>query len=349
MPRIRTRREPRAALGLAVLLPPALLASPAGADETPEIVVRAPWGAGDGELGRSGGDESAPVGPMSFAVGPAGEVLVLDQVNRRVARFDARGRWLGAVPVGLDTFQDLALAPGGQLVLLDRLAAQVVRVLDPDGARLAETQLLGAGIEEGGGTTALFARDDGVWVEYDHQRSVRVLDARFREPFFRAERTGRPLPDGRQGHARLAGRSAVEVWTVDPGREAVAARAELRYGGTVRRIAALAGDAQGRVVVAVHLWEEDPETFAARDERLELRVLDAALVERRRFETSPSVGAWEQFKEFEVTPEGTIWQLAFVEAGVEVRRWRQPPPASPVSNSADGSPIGGRQRVPRQM
>lgn len=319
---IESLGEARRTIRILTVLLPATLAGPAAADEAPEIVVRAAWGSGDGALGRSGGDESAPVGPMSFVVGPAGEVLVLDQVNRRVARFDPRGRWLGAVPVGLDTFQDLALAPCGQLVLLDRLVAQVVRVLDAGGALLAETPLVGPGIAEGGGTTALFARDDGVWVEYDHRRSVRVLDAQFHEPFYRAERTGRPLAGGLQGHARLAGPAAVEVWTVDPGRDVVAAQAELRYAGTVRRIAALAGDAQGRVVLAAHLWEEDPETFAARDERLEVRVLDGALVEQRRFETSPSVGAWEQFKEFEVTPDGAIWQLAFVEAGVEVRRWR---------------------------
>ncbi len=299
-----------------------LPAAPAAADEAPELVVRAAWGGGEGELGRSGGDESAPQGPMSFAVAPTGEVLVLDQVNRRVARFDARGRWLGAVPVGLDTFQDLALAPCGQFVLLDRLAAQVVRVLDAGGVVLAETQLLGFGIEEGGGTTALFSRDDGVWVEYDHRRSVRVLDAQFAEPFYRVERTGRPLVGGLQGHARLAGRAAVEVWTVDPARDVIAAQAELRFETPVRRIAALAGDAQGRVVLAAHLWNEDPETFAATDEVLELRVLDAALAERRRFSTTPSVGAWEQFKEFEVTSEGAVWQLAFVAEGVEVRRWR---------------------------
>jgi hypothetical protein len=307
-----------AAAWLAVLGP----ATPAAADGAPEVVLRAAWGSGDGELGRQGGDESAPQGPMSFAVAPSGELLVLDQVNRRVARFDPHGRWLGAVPTGLDTFQDLALAPCGQLVLLDRLAAQLVRVLAPDGAVLAETQLLGPGIEEGGGTTALFSRDDGVWVEYDHRRSVRLLDAQFGEPFYRLERTGRPLANGLQGHARLAGPAAVEVWTVDPARDVIGAQAELHYAAPVRRVAALAGDAQGRLVLAAHLWNEDPATFAVSDERLELRVLDAALAERRRFDTSPSVGAWEQFKEFEVTPDGTIWQLAFADPGVELRRWR---------------------------
>lgn len=317
-----TARGPRWTAWTSALLLVASVAAPAAADEVPEVVVRAAWGGGDGELGRSGGDESAPVGPMSFAVASSDEVLVLDQVNRRVARFDARGRWLGAVPLGLDTFQDLVLAPGGQLLLLDRLAAQIVRVLDAGGATLAETRLLGPGIEEGGGTTALFVRDDGVWVEYDHRRSVRVLDAQFAEPFYRVERTGRPLVGGLQGHARLAGPAAVEVWTVDPARDVIAAHAELRYDGPVRRIAALAGDAQGRVVVAAHLWEEHPETFLVSDERLEVRVLEAALAERRRFRTTPSVGAWEQFKEFEVTPEGAVWQLAFVAEGVEVRRWR---------------------------
>jgi hypothetical protein len=259
---------------------------------------------------------------MSFAVAPDGDVWVLDQVNSRLARFGGDGGFRGTVAIGSDTFQGLAIAPGGQLVLLDRLAARIVRVLDPDGAVLGETPLEGVGIVEGGGTTALFARDDGVWVEYDHRRSVRVLDGQWREPSFRELFAGRPVgPGAVAGEARLAGRDAVEIRTVDRESELVLAETTFRFAEPVWRIVELSGDAQGDVVLGVHLLSEGPVPgFAVAHEALVLLVLDQSLVERRRIETTPSVRTWEQFHEFEVSADGTIWQMAFVDDGVEVRR-----------------------------
>jgi hypothetical protein len=298
--------------------------APGAAWAKPEVVVRAEWGSGLGQLGRRGGDESAPEGPMSFAVTPGGEVWVLDQVNRRVVHFADDGRYLADVPIGLDTFQGLALAPSGELVLMDRLAARVVRVLSPDGAMLAEVPLEGVGIDEGGGATALFARDDGVWVEYDHSQSVRVLDAQWRAPAVRELLPGRPLgPGAMSGQARRAGPAAVELRTVDRETDLALAETTLVLAEPVWRIAELAGDAQGNVALAVHLLREDPaREFAVAYEALAVLVLDGALVERRRVVTTPSVGGWEQWKEFEIAADGTIWQMAFVAGGVEVRRWR---------------------------
>ncbi len=294
------------------------------AAEEPEIVVRADWGAGPGQLGRRDGDESAPEGPMSFAIQQDGGVRVLDQVNRRVVQFAADGRYVAEVPIGLDTFQGLAVAPSGELVLLDRLAARIVRVVAPDGAMVAETPLEGVGIAEGGGTTALFARDDGVWVEYDHTRSVRVLDAQWRAPAVREIQDGRPLGSGPlSGRARLAGRTAVELITTDRESDVVLVETTLVLAEPVWHIAELDADAQGDVALAVHLLREGPAPdFAVAYEALAVLVLDGALVERRRVVTTPSVGGWEQWKEFEVSADGAIWQLAFTSDGVEVRRWR---------------------------
>jgi len=273
----------------------AWFAAPGAAAGDPEVVVRADWGSGPGQLGRRGGDESAPEGPMSFAMEPGGEVWVLDQVNRRVVHFAADGRYLAVVPIDLDTFQGLALAPSGELVLMDRLAARIVRVLSPDGAVLAEVPLEGVGIDEGGGTTALFARDDGVWVEYDHTRSVRVLDAQWRAPVVRELLPGRPLgPGAISGQARRAGPAAVELRTVDRDSDVTLAETTLVLAEPVWRIAELAGDAQGNVALAVHLLREDPaREFAVAYEALAVLVLDGVLVERRRVVMTSSVGGWE--------------------------------------------------------
>jgi hypothetical protein len=298
-------------------------AAPAAAQEA-EVVVRAAWGPEPGQLGRRDADESAPEGPMSFVVAPAGDVWILDQVNARLVRFGADGRFEETIGIGSVTFQGLALGPGGELVLVDRLAARTVLVLASDGTRLGQVGLEGHGIPEGGGTTAVFARDDGVWIEYDHRRSVRVLDAQWRDPFYRRELPGRPVgPGAVRGVAWREAPFSVGVQLFEGEAEAPRAETELRFEEPVRRIVELAGDGQGNVVLAVHLATEDPARgWATVHEALEVLVLDAALVERRRIVTSPSAGPWEQTKELEVRGDGTIWQMAFGEAGVEVRRWR---------------------------
>jgi hypothetical protein len=311
-----------AAAALLLARPAAASPPPPAEAVRPEIVVRAPWGAGVGELGRRGGDESNPEGPMSFAVSPSRDIWVLDQVNARLVRFGADGRAAATVPLDRDTYQDVALAPWGGLVLLDRLVARTVLVLDVGGAYQTEVGLVGEGIAEGGGTTALFAGEDGVWVEYGHRRSVQVLDGRIREPPARKILAGRPLGAGVAGHARLRGPSSVEVWTTDRASDALLARTVLDFDERAARIAALGADAQGNVTTAVHDRTEDPEAdWAVVHSALVVVTLDPALVERRRFTTTPSVGAWEQFKEFEVSADGAVWQMAFVDEGVEVRRW----------------------------
>ncbi|MBI5500734.1 MAG: hypothetical protein HY907_10870 [Deltaproteobacteria bacterium] len=306
------------------VLAAAWLAASTAAAAEPEVVIRAEWGAEPGQLGKHDAAESAPEGPMSFAVAPGGDVWILDQVNRRLARFDATGRFLATLDLASETFQGLAVGPDGHLALMDRLAARVVRVLDPDGQLLGEVPLEGFGIAEGGGTTAVFARDDGVWVEYDHRRTVRVLDAQAHDPYYRRTLDGRPLGPGLvAGLARLDGPSAVNLRTVDRGTDTTLAETILRFDEPVRRLVELAGDDQGDVVLAVHLATEAPaRDHAILHEELAVLVLDAALVERRRLSATPSTGPWEQFKELEVEADGTIWQLAFLDSGVEVRRWQ---------------------------
>src|SRR5512143_3163208 len=67
-----------------------------------QIWARCSPGTGAGQLGLQGNpsrsDEDA-LGPPSFAVGPTGSLWVLDALNRRVLRFDSRGRALSAFPL----------------------------------------------------------------------------------------------------------------------------------------------------------------------------------------------------------------------------------------------------------
>jgi hypothetical protein len=311
-------------LGLAAML--ATAAAPARADEpVPAPVVLAPWGDGDGELGRRGGEEQNFEGPLAFAVAPAGELFVLDQVNRRVARWSADGAWAGATPIGSTTFEDLSLAPCGELVLLDRLVAQVVRVLALDGTVLGEAPVLGEGIPEGGGVTGVFARDDGVWLEYEHRWSVRVMDAGFAPTFYRWAVAGRP---GGPGAVHVAAErrtpDAVELWTIDRAAGQELARTTVRFAEPVDRIAGLGRDPAGCLVLAAHVLVEGPAPwFEVERSGFVVVSLGADLQEQARWTAPESHGPWEQGEVFELAADGAVWQAAFAEHGVEVRRWRR--------------------------
>ncbi|MBN1771610.1 MAG: hypothetical protein JXB32_10130 [Deltaproteobacteria bacterium] len=310
-------------LGLAAAL--AVADEPARANgSAAELVVVAPWGDGDGALGRRGGDESNFEGPPSFAVGLAGDLFVLDAVNRRAARWSADGAWLGATPLGSETFVDLAVAPGGELVLLDRLVARVVRVVTLDGTVVGEAPVEGEGIPEGGGVTGVFARDDGVWLEYEHRWSVRVMDPRFAPAFYRWAVPGRPAgPDALHVGAGRRGIDALDVWTFDREAGQELARATLRFAKPVDRIGGLGRNAAGRLMLAAHLLVEGPGPgYEVEFSGFEVVVLDAGLQERARFAAPDSEGPWEQWDAFELADDGAVWQSAFTERGVEVRRWR---------------------------
>lgn len=161
------------------------------------ILLRATWGSGPNELGRSTPSEGAPEGPMSFTVGKDGEVIVLDQVNQRIQIF-APGKDPQSIPLGKDTYQDIEVRSDGSIAVLDRLVSKSVDVLDRSGKVVASAPLVGPGVEEGGAVTAMFSREDGTWVEVNNGELVRVADA-----------SGRPDPDRPTAPGRLAAGGAM--------------------------------------------------------------------------------------------------------------------------------------------
>jgi hypothetical protein len=258
---------------------------------------------------------------MSFTVTPAGDVVVLDQANERVVRFRG-GKPVESWATGADTFQDVALLRDGRVALLDRLSLRVLRVLSPAGKALWEVGVEGPGIPEGGGVTAMVVADDGVWLEWDHAHSVRVLDAQGAPDPGRPVVRGRPLASGRlRASAWRLPPSGVEVVTVDRDTDVISAHAVMAFDDQVFRVVDLDSDGDGNVVVAVHLAAHDELGTQVVREHVVMVVLDAALREVERIRTVPSVGAWEQFKEVAVGPDGAVYQVVFLDGGVEVRRW----------------------------
>jgi hypothetical protein len=107
-----------------------------------DTIVAAAWGAGNGRLGLR-----RAIGPSAFGVGPREEIVVLDQVNRRLAAYKpgnaARPTY---VPIRfLGGEGDLAISPAGTVYVLDagrpREHVSYIRSYSSRLRPLAETRL----------------------------------------------------------------------------------------------------------------------------------------------------------------------------------------------------------------
>jgi hypothetical protein len=147
-------------------------------------------------LGRILPDEANPEAPMSFAPGADGSVVVLDQVNNRLARLDAEGNMTGSTPLTLNAPQDIAIADDGSVAVLDRLADRRVAIVDPEGREIGSLPLEGEGIPEAGGVTAVVVDGQDVYVERENGPLVLLGDLSGQPAAERTEMPGRPTRDG---------------------------------------------------------------------------------------------------------------------------------------------------------
>ena len=108
-------------------------------------VAEARWGRGAGEVGLEGGPNAPPVGGSSFDLDGNRNVVVLDQVNRRVLRWGPGSSGPMAVAVPVDgTLADLSVAPDGTMYVLEGARAGRVprlRTVDRSGRELGVTEL----------------------------------------------------------------------------------------------------------------------------------------------------------------------------------------------------------------
>jgi hypothetical protein len=130
-------------------------------------VVAATWGAGAGALGLLTGRELARIGPSAFDVDRNGNVVVLDQVNDRLARYSAEGsapRYTRIFFAGGEG--DLAVGADGTAFVLDQGAEPVVRSYSPSGAVSGTTAVDGTGadmLRSGPGGTLLHGYPGDMW------------------------------------------------------------------------------------------------------------------------------------------------------------------------------------------
>jgi len=260
---------------------------------------------------------------MGFVVDDEGRAAVLDQVNSRVVLF-SDGKQIKEIGLPAGTYQDLQLDEDGNLAVLDRLAQRSVDLFDSRGRQIGRVQLEGSGVPEGGGTTALFLRDDGVWVEVEHTRLVRVADVRGRPDPDRPQVTGRFSADGAWllSAAKEGRQSAVVlIRPADSPGDLPRLLSRVGFSLPVLHLLALESDTAGRVLLAAHLARfEEQAPFGVVEERVEAVLLGPDGVEMDRIRLEAPRGALDQFRTLRLSPDGILYHLYYDESGVSLRR-----------------------------
>lgn len=160
----------------------------------PAALFSARWGSGRGALGHARPNEGNAEGPMSFAL--AGDtIVVVDQVNGRLVRYDREGRVLGTTDVPVTT-QDVAVAADGTAISMDRLGEKTLTLTDPSGRRVGELPLTGPKVGNPGLLTGVFVDGKDVYVEKEHGALVKVGTTDGRASDDGEPLTGRPSKDG---------------------------------------------------------------------------------------------------------------------------------------------------------
>jgi len=314
---------PSPAPGRPVATPPV---KPLPAPRSPTVVVRAAWGRGPGQLGRRADPESVTEGPMSFFADGAG-LTVLDNVNARLVRFDRQGRPLATVALpGGEAAQDVARVAADRTAVLDRLRAKNVLLLADDGRALATAPLGGAGIDEPGGVTGVFADRAGrVYAEREHGAWLGLLDAGGAALPSRPALPGRPTRDGGYVSAALADRAAGTVAVRRFGADGAPVwDTVVDFGAPLLFIALLDADAAGVVYVAVHTGHERSSApYDIVDETLRIAAIDT---DGRAHAAELSLPAppprEEAFRDLSVGDDGTIYWMRRTPGGVVIEAYR---------------------------
>lgn len=320
-------RRLAAALSVAALALCAQAEEGAGPEVPAVEVVRAPIGSGEGDLAVIDSDEGWAHGPMSFAVSPAGEILVLDQLNSRIQVF-ARGARRRSIPIDGTTYVDLALSPDGGIALLDNLVKQSITLWSAAGERKGAIPLAGLFLPEPFAARGVTWVADGLWVDTG-RGWARVAD-RWGAPLDQRTRLdGQPSWDAsRVVRAEVLGEATVEVGVKVPNRSDWRTF-PVYFGELVSELLGVAVDRKRNLCVAAALGGRSRD----RVEAAELRVLDHSGKPVRRIPLVVTGRAEEVRHALRVTPDGVAYHLVIERREVVVRRYGEPGailPAVPV-------------------
>lgn len=313
-----TERQP----SVPVASPPAAPSPALAARRDARRVVAVPWGTQAGALGHEVPAEGAPQGPMSFAVDASGKIHALDTVNGRITILDP-GRPARSVPLPSVTIDDLDLTEDGGYVVVDRHVGKVVHFLSAQGKERGRVELVGEGVPQPGLVTALFARGDGVWVEVEHRRLVRVADRHGAAAERRAVVPGRFTADGKGLLAAARQGATARVTALSPSLQA-RTLGEVSFPLPVAVLTALEGQQDGGVIVGAVLHrDEDTAPFRTAEVRHLVVGLGPDGAERWRSELPVDEGPEENLRPVRLGLDGALYGMVFRKEGVEF--WKVTP------------------------
>lgn len=279
------------------------------------------WGAGQDQVGRTTPEEASPEGPSSLVADKDGHVYVLDRVNTRLVRFDG-GKPTATIALPDGVYMDVDLEADGGFVLLRQGTSPALVFVDSQGTPRGEVSLVQPGLEQPSMITAIFARTDGVWVEYDDAYMIRV-----------AAPTREALTEfyAVSGRFNGTGTGALRTEIVD---NAVVMHlqmlqdtpptefARVQFGGPVMVRTLLEANTE-RVLVSA-LVDTQKETDPEKPLVLEhvLVTLDGTGKEVNRQQLLVDEGPEEVFRQLRLGQDGAVYQMRSTEQGLEIGRYQ---------------------------
>jgi hypothetical protein len=267
-------------------------------------VLRASWGDNPGAAGLIAGKELARIGPSAFDVTPAGAVVLLDQVNRRLAFYSR--------PAGLPRYVsipfaggegDLAVDRSGEIHVLDLGPAPVVRSFSSSGEQVASVEVSEAPdmVRAGSDGPAIHGFPGDLWLPL--RRGGQPLSPAARAA---GARPGLSVGSGNDlvvhggsneaDFALVAGHRVVHAWRIVSGTNL----------GEIQLAEPLGGD----LVVVLRVWTESSSEFVA------LVLSDRGLEHSFSMETAEwaEAAALSRFR----VHDATLYQLRSKSTGVEI-------------------------------
>ena len=309
-----------------------------GGSSQGQVLVRGSTGSGPGQFGLQGNpsrDDEDALGPPSFAVGPAGGLLVLDVLNGRIQRFDSRGKYLGSFPVGRPGVEpvfesDIAVADDGAIFLVTESESPTLTQFDPAGKVLLSGALPPSfkGVDQ-----ILSVRGRPTFLMLNGQ-SVR---AELGWGGIRAEgpRPGLPAGDVFVQVERAGRWSALVSFAAADGR--VRRTVNLRSAIPIARVRLVGVNRRGDVVLAVDRQD------GADDEATRAEILLVSLTPQGQIAGTVVVPPGDRrwlFREFALAPDGSVIQMQSDVGEVRLVRW--PLPTSPKDAAAGDGLLRGR-------
>lgn len=289
-----------------------------------QVWVRGSPGTGAGQFGLQGNparDDEDALGPPSFAVGPSGSLYVLDALDGRVQRFDARGRHAGGFPLlrpgaATEVEADLAVGEDGQILVFNGGDQPFLAQYDSGGRLLVQGALPpsfhGVDFLFAGKARPLFLMQNGQAVRAELGWGGLKTDAPLPglpvgELYLQADRVGRWLASLR--FFTSSGRLLRSV--------------QLHSRVPITRVRLVGVNRRGEVVVAVDR-AEGPDEGVPQGEVLLLSVTPQGLLTGAQ--SVPPGDRRFEFREFAIAPDGAVVQMQSDAAEVRFVRWVLPAP-----------------------